>query len=112
MEWKAEVTVTGVPLATDTERVAMIGRIRPGGVVSYDASSGTLYMVWRFGDESMLVGAAMSSASYTYRAVLDLVSGIETLSVPPVCTDFRVHLVTPEEEAEELAEFSRIFRKK
>lgn len=107
-EWKAEVVVTGVPCVSEAERTAMLEFVSPGGVVMYDATARTLRMVWRFGSERTTCGEAIGYARYTWWRAAGHIKDMSQAD----CTDFRVHLVTTEEEAAEAAELKKIFRGK
>lgn len=103
-EWKAEVTVSGVPSISLIDLEAMLA-VAPM-ILSHSAEAGELTMKWRFGDGAT-VTAAIERASHMWRAALGNASGIEALSPDVMCTDFRVCRAGTDEEAE--AELKKIF---
>jgi hypothetical protein len=104
-QWKAEVIISGVLSVTEDDLEAMLAVVP--GVISHNAGTGELAMVWRFG-EGAAVAAAIERASYAWRAALGNASGIEAISPDVMCTDFRVCRAETGEEAE--AQLKKIFK--
>lgn len=87
--WKAEVTVTGVPLVTEDESEAVVKSFPGWGGLRKDADKDEVSLFWRFANGSPDIWDAIERASATWRGA---VGHIES-AIDPVCTDFRVQKV-------------------
>jgi hypothetical protein len=89
--WKAEVTVTGIPVVTEEELESANSVIH--GVLGHDKSRDELTLIWRFTNGSPDISDAIEQASAAWRMAVEHVEG----AYDPVCTDFRVRRVEAEE---------------
>ncbi len=85
--WKAEVTVSGVPVVTDEEYERVQSVI--SGVTRHETGVDDLNLTWRFTNGSPEMADAITQASATWQEVIEYVES----AIDPACTDFRVRRV-------------------
>jgi hypothetical protein len=85
--WKAEVTVTGVPLVTEEEFGLMFSIL--SGLIQHESETGVLVLTWRFENNDPHVQYAIDEVSSKWRTALAHVES----ATDPVCTNFRVYQV-------------------
>lgn len=84
--WKAEVTVSGVPVVTDEECESVMASLPGAGILSRRSGTDEIVLTWRFANASPDIWDAVEQVSARWRGA---VGHIES-AVDPVCTDFHV----------------------